>query len=861
MRNLIILLVVAVAGCAPIKTEVTSVFPTAGSLTTVNPLEFFEIEVGFDHKMDLASVTTESFVVTGTESGAISGLFRLSSSETNVIFTTLVPLFRNENITVSLASSIRSQSGKSLKAYSWSFNVESNIVVPPGSGFVVASMNPSIESNTASPTAILQPTFTSPYDPFAATGASVVVEGSRSGTRNINLQDVLTGIDTLKVVSDRPFLAGERISLAIGDGLFGLDGTALDQILLAATVRNLGSEWPGVPLDSGTSLASGTIVFLDYDADGIDEWAVVGGNGIVELQDSTPSGLGNSNSWTLPEPLAGAAVGDFDGDGRVDLVCLGATAERIYLLRGSFSIAIPLEDPVQINLATLSTKIVAAHADSDGITDLLASGSEGLSVLWGSENTPLNQQAQLDSAATLGSPVASDLDGDDIIDLAVVQTDGSILILTGSDSGTFESAGTVLGYAASTDIVVGNLDGDGLRDLLLIPGGSDTPSALLPDGDLNFSLRVLFDGVATQGARLIDWNGDGFLDVLTPDPAGSGLHFAQGIGDGNFAQPIGLAHAEQIRSMSFGDADGDGALDVALEKSNGNWELNRGEPLNLPLANRIHVDDIAANAGDTGVPFSTYIDCESDLQGWTLVLKYDPQVMQISTISSEGTDIAGSIDFELPNIDNNNGVTIVAVIMDLLPPFDGQVLTSGSNHEVARAIVSIDNSTPSGDYTFGPENGYAANTSAVTDNTFVISGTSANPELIEGTLTVNSGGSSPSTDPGNNEDSGNSNNDDNGNGDNDDNDDSVGEVTFLRGDVNGDGGLDVTDGSLLQLWLTGGGTTPACLDAADVNDDGMVNLSDPIDLFEFLYQGSNPPPAPYPSAGSDPTTDGLSCNG
>ena len=79
--------------------------------------------------------------------------------------------------------------------------------------------------------------------------------------------------------------------------------------------------------------------------------------------------------------------------------------------------------------------------------------------------------------------------------------------------------------------------------------------------------------------------------------------------------------------------------------------------------------------------------------------------------------------------------------------------------------------------------------------------------------------------------------------------------------MNGDGGLDVTDGSNLQLWLTGGGTMPPCLDAADVNDDGVVNLSDPIDLFEFLYQGSNPPPAPYPVAGSDPTADGLGCDG
>lgn len=865
-KFMLTLLAVGLAGCAPILTEVTSVSPASGSLTALNPLESFVIEVGFDHKMNLSSLTAESFIVTGSATANIDGLFTLTDGDRTVVFTTLAPLIHTENITVELTESIRSQSGKSLKAYSWTFDVETNLPGPPGTNFLVSSMSPSIESVTAAPGSLLQPTFTSPYDPITATGATVVVEGSRSGARDVTLQDILTGIDTLKISSDRPFLAGERVSVSLINGLVGLNGIPLDPTLLGVTVANLGSEWPGLTLDSGTALGAGTIVFLDYDADGIDEWAIVGGNGIVELQDSTPSGLGNSTSWTLPEPLAGAAVGDFDGDGRVDLICLGATAERLYLLRGSFSIAVPLESPTQINLSTPSTQINAAHLDEDGIIDLLASGSGGLTAVWGSSTDPLTQQTLLDTAAVQGTAVASDLNGDDIIDVAAVQTDGSILLLSGEGNGSFTSAGTIIGYAASVDLVVGNLDGDGLRDLLLIPGPSDTASALLPDGNFNFSLRVLFNQAATEGAELVDWNGDGNLDILTPDPDGTGLHFSLGLGDGNFDPPVDFDHPAQIRAINLGDSDGDGALDIALEANGGNWELNRGEPINLPLANRVHVDDIFASAGDTGVPFSSYIDCESDLQGWTLVLKYEPQVMQISDISSDGTDIGSSIDFELPNIDNNNGVTIVAVIMDLLPPFDGAVLASGSDHEVHRATVNIDNNAPSGTHIFGPANGFSANSSALTDNTFVVAGVSVDPQLIDGILTVN-GGTSPSTNPGQdqndngntNNGGGNNNNEDNSTSDNQD--PPADEVTFLRGDVNGDGSLDVTDGSLLQLWLTGGGTTPACLDAADVNDDGMVNLSDPIDLFEFLYQGSNPPPAPYPSAGSDPTADGLDCNG
>ncbi|NRA76009.1 MAG: Ig-like domain-containing protein, partial [Planctomycetes bacterium] len=451
MRKFILTLVaVGLAGCAPILTEVTSVSPAAESTTQLTLVESFVIEVTFDHKMDLSSVTSDSFVVTGSVTDAIVGDFALAGGERKVVFTTAAPLIHDETLTVQLTSSIRSQSGKALDAYSWSFEVESDLPDPPTSDFLVASMNPSIESVTAAQGTLLQPTFTNLYDPFAAAAATVVVEGSRSGTRQVTLQNVLGGIDTLTIAPDRPFLAGERISVALLGGLFGwINGIELDPTLLGATVLNLGSDqWPGTPVDSGASLGAGTIVFLDYDADGVDEWAIVGGDGIVELQDSSPSGPGNSTSWTLPEPLAGAAVGDFDGDGRVDLVCLAATAERIYLLRGSFSIAIPLEDPVLINLATVSTAISAAHVDTDGIADLLTSGSAGLSVLWGSSIDPFNQQTLVDAGAVLGTAIATDLSGDDIIDLAAVQqSDGSILILRGNESGGFDLPETVTGYA------------------------------------------------------------------------------------------------------------------------------------------------------------------------------------------------------------------------------------------------------------------------------------------------------------------------------------------------------------------------------------------------------------------------------
>lgn len=830
------LLVACLAGCAPIKTQVESVTPSAGAVIHIDDLSTVTtIEVVFDHRMDLATLTSESFIVSGSTSGVIPGVISGVGEYRTVIFTPLVPLLIAETIDVQLTSSIRSQSGKGLDPYSWSFVIEGGIVVPPGSGFAVQSMTPAIESVTASPSTLLQPKFTSPYNPFSAGSATVLVDGSRSGSHQVTLQDVLTGIDTLKVATDRDFLAGERVTISLLDGLYGIDDTQLDPTILGLTIRNLGSQWPGTLLDSGTGLGAGTIVFLDNDADGIDEWASVHADGTVVLQDATPIGLGNSNSWTLSEPLAGAVAGDFDGDGRIDLACLGASGERIHLLRGSFSIALPLEAPIEILLSTVSTDLNAAHADEDGIIDIIATGPNGLAVAWGSTTDPLTQQDHLDSNEVVGPPAAADLSGDDLIDLAVAQTDGTILLLSGIGGGEFISAGNISGYSAAVGVIAGNLDGDGLRDLLVIPSGSDTPSTLLSDGDMSFSLRVLFNGVAHPGVQLVDWDGDGKLDCLTPVPGSTTLNFSAGVADGNFSQPLALSHTVPVRAFTLGDADGDGALDIALESTAGDWQIARAEPINLPPADRIRVEDLIVSPGDQNITFPVIVDCESDLQGWTVVLTWDPSVMSIDSLDSTGTTSESLIEFELSNIDNTHGVSILAAILDMVPPFDSQTLVAGNDHEIARAVADIENTAAPGAHLYGPADGYSANASPITNNSFVSAGVSIAPELVTGTVTVDAAPATDDPPP-------------------------VEQATFIRGDVNRDGSVNLTDGSQLQLWLIGNGNSPTCLDAADVNDDGIVNLSDPISLFDFLYQGSNPPPAPFPAVGPDPTADGLDCN-
>jgi len=84
-------------------------------------------------------------------------------------------------------------------------------------------------------------------------------------------------------------------------------------------------------------------------------------------------------------------------------------------------------------------------------------------------------------------------------------------------------------------------------------------------------------------------------------------------------------------------------------------------------------------------------------------------------------------------------------------------------------------------------------------------------------------------------------------------------ATFVRGDANGDGRLDLSDAVSVLSFLFLGGPGSSCLDALDADDRGSIEITDAIYVLGFLFLGGAPPPPPFPDAGSDPTPDGLAC--
>ena len=79
--------------------------------------------------------------------------------------------------------------------------------------------------------------------------------------------------------------------------------------------------------------------------------------------------------------------------------------------------------------------------------------------------------------------------------------------------------------------------------------------------------------------------------------------------------------------------------------------------------------------------------------------------------------------------------------------------------------------------------------------------------------------------------------------------------TISDSNSQGQGGRSA-DLTFLGSALAGTGPPPPFEDAADVNDNGLVDVFDLVSLGNVI-DGSFVPPAPYPTAGDDPTADTL----
>jgi len=152
-----------------------------------------------------------------------------------------------------------------------------------------------------------------------------------------------------------------------------------------------------------------------------------------------------------------------------------------------------------------------------------------------------------------GEVDAGDLDGDGILDLVFRDQDGTHhYAAIGKGDGTFAIPVEVDG-GESGQFRLGDFDGDGHLDIAGCSGW------FLPgNGDGSFGEAVAWSGLSFCAAlEVLDFDGDGVLDLVG---TGTGTRFWKGNGDGTFT--TFEARIESGRAIVAGDLDGDGFPDI-----------------------------------------------------------------------------------------------------------------------------------------------------------------------------------------------------------------------------------------------------------------------------------------------------------
>jgi hypothetical protein len=86
------------------------------------------------------------------------------------------------------------------------------------------------------------------------------------------------------------------------------------------------------------------------------------------------------------------------------------------------------------------------------------------------------------------------------------------------------------------------------------------------------------------------------------------------------------------------------------------------------------------------------------------------------------------------------------------------------------------------------------------------------------------------------------------------------DLSFLRGDSNADGRVNVADPVHVLRWLFLDGPVPPCLDATDANDSGAHDISDAVAILVYLFAGVTPPAPGLSTCGVDASDeDGIDC--
>jgi hypothetical protein len=330
----------------------------------------------------------------------------------------------------------------------------------------------------------------------------------------------------------------------------------------------------------------------DFNGDGILDLVTADNGGDVSVLLGTGTSSVFAAGITRKETggPASVVVGDFNGDGNLDIAVANGSAGNVTVLLGTGLDTFTAAPGSPFSLGTEANPVFLAVGDfnSDGIQDLAVADFflANLTILQGNGMggftalTPIPVDGQPTSVAV------ADFNGDGFLDVAAADFNGQVTVLLGNGAGGFTKAtGSPFAVGSTPEcIAVGDFNGDGIPDLATANYGGGNVTVLLGKAT-NFSGAFGFTaatgspfavGNGPYSVVVGDLNGDGFPDLAVANYTDGTISVLLGNASGSFAPATG--------TFSVGAAN--------------------SQPQSLALAdfnNDGRLDLVAANAGANNV--------------------------------------------------------------------------------------------------------------------------------------------------------------------------------------------------------------------------------------------------------------------